>query len=109
LRDDLVEDAGGLGGLDVAGVVHGVLRSFGRAVLSVKSSEHQSAAPCQEQCSLFCAPLSSWHTDHMTATRTARERARAELTQEIKDEARRQLAEVGAHGLSLRAVARELG
>jgi AcrR family transcriptional regulator len=45
----------------------------------------------------------------MTATRTARERARAELTQEIKDEARRQLGEVGAHGLSLRAVARELG
>ncbi|KDN23941.1 TetR/AcrR family transcriptional regulator [Amycolatopsis rifamycinica] len=45
----------------------------------------------------------------MTVTRTARERARAELTQEIKDEARRQLAEVGAHGLSLRAVARELG
>jgi AcrR family transcriptional regulator len=31
------------------------------------------------------------------------------LTQEIKHEARRQLAEVGAHGLSLRAVARELG
>src|SRR5262249_39281787 len=45
----------------------------------------------------------------MTATKTARERARAELTQEIKDEARRQLAEVGAQGLSLRAVARELG
>ncbi|MEU0530154.1 TetR/AcrR family transcriptional regulator [Amycolatopsis tolypomycina] len=45
----------------------------------------------------------------MTATRSARERARAELTQEIKDEARRQLAEVGAQGLSLRAVARELG
>src|ERR1700756_1738163 len=40
---------------------------------------------------------------------TARERARAELTREIKEEARRQLAEVGAHGLSLRAVARELG
>ena len=45
----------------------------------------------------------------MPATRTARERARAELTQEIKDEARRQLGEVGALGLSLRAVARELG
>ncbi len=45
----------------------------------------------------------------MPATRTARERARAELTQEIKDEARRQLGEVGPHGLSLRAVARELG
>jgi AcrR family transcriptional regulator len=40
---------------------------------------------------------------------TARERARAELTREIKEEARRQLAEAGAHGLSLRAVARELG
>ncbi|NIH85940.1 TetR/AcrR family transcriptional regulator [Amycolatopsis granulosa] len=45
----------------------------------------------------------------MPATRTARERARAELTREIKDEARRQLGEVGPHGLSLRAVARELG
>src|SRR5579859_6882260 len=43
------------------------------------------------------------------APRTARERARAELTREIKEEARRQLAEVGANGLSLRAVARELG
>jgi AcrR family transcriptional regulator len=45
----------------------------------------------------------------MNAGRTARERARAELTQEIKDEARRQLALSGAGGLSLRAVARELG
>ena len=45
----------------------------------------------------------------MTAIRTARERARAELTGEIKDEARRQLAASGASGLSLRAVARELG
>src|ERR1700748_1322533 len=43
------------------------------------------------------------------AARTARERARAELTREIKEEARRQLAEVGGNGLSLRAVARELG
>ena len=40
---------------------------------------------------------------------TARERARAELTREIKEEARRQLAATGADGLSLRAVARELG
>jgi AcrR family transcriptional regulator len=45
----------------------------------------------------------------MSAIRTARERARAEVMQEIKDEARRQLATVGAAGLSLRAVARELG
>ncbi|HKS48428.1 MAG TPA: TetR/AcrR family transcriptional regulator [Amycolatopsis sp.] len=45
----------------------------------------------------------------MSAIRTARDRARAELTREIKDTAKRQLTEVGAHGLSLRAVARELG
>lgn len=45
----------------------------------------------------------------MTAIQNARERARAELTREIKDEARRQLAGSGAAGLSLRAVARELG
>ena len=49
----------------------------------------------------------------MTATqnapRTARERARAELTREIKEGARRQLGATGADGISLRAVARELG
>ncbi|MFC4912767.1 TetR/AcrR family transcriptional regulator [Actinomadura gamaensis] len=45
----------------------------------------------------------------MNASRTARERARAELTREIKAEARRQLAASGAQGLSLRAVSRELG
>lgn len=41
--------------------------------------------------------------------RLARDRARAEVTAEILEIARRQLAEVGAAGLSLRAVARELG
>jgi AcrR family transcriptional regulator len=40
---------------------------------------------------------------------TVRERARAELSREIKEEARRQLAASGAGGLSLRAVAKELG
>jgi AcrR family transcriptional regulator len=40
---------------------------------------------------------------------SARERVRAELTDEITDAARRQLAEVGAAALSLRAVAREVG
>lgn len=40
---------------------------------------------------------------------TARARARAELTHEIKEVARRQMAEHGAAALSLRAVARELG
>ncbi|GHB02537.1 TetR/AcrR family transcriptional regulator [Streptomyces chryseus] len=45
----------------------------------------------------------------MSTTRGARERARAEVTAAIKDEARRQLAAEGAAKLSLRAVARELG
>lgn len=40
---------------------------------------------------------------------TARERARIELTKDIKQIARRLLSEHGAGGLSLRAVARELG
>jgi len=44
-----------------------------------------------------------------SVARTARQRARAELTREITEEARRQLAAVGADALSLRAVARELG
>ena len=44
-----------------------------------------------------------------SAPRTARQRVRAELTTEIKDIARRHLAESGADGLSLRAVAREMG
>lgn len=43
------------------------------------------------------------------APTTARARARAELVDEIKAAGRRQLAEVGASELSLRAVARELG
>ena len=47
-----------------------------------------------------------WHPDVVP---TVRERVRAELTAEITDAARRQLAEVGAPALSLRAVARELG
>ncbi|MFI5959392.1 TetR/AcrR family transcriptional regulator [Cryptosporangium sp. NPDC051539] len=45
----------------------------------------------------------------MSAPRTARARAREELTREIKAAASRQLTDVGAAALSLRAVARELG
>ena len=45
----------------------------------------------------------------MTVVRTARERARTDIVAAIKAEAARQLASVGAPGLSLRAVARELG
>ena len=44
-----------------------------------------------------------------THFRGARERARAELTQEIKAAARARLAKDGASGLSLRAVSRDLG
>jgi AcrR family transcriptional regulator len=40
---------------------------------------------------------------------SARERVRSEVTAEITAAARRQLADVGAAGLSLRAVAREVG
>ena len=40
---------------------------------------------------------------------SARERVRTEVTAEITAAARRQLADVGASGLSLRAVAREVG
>ena len=50
-----------------------------------------------------------WQTGPMSAGRSARERVRAELTREIKEAARRQLAAEGAPHLSLRAVARELG
>jgi AcrR family transcriptional regulator len=50
--------------------------------------------------------ISPWHPAEVP---TARERVRAELTAEITDAARRQLAEVGAAALSLRAVAREVG
>jgi AcrR family transcriptional regulator len=53
--------------------------------------------------------LSFRYTRLMNAPRTARERARAELTAEILAAARRQLGEDGAAGLSLRSVARELG
>ncbi|MEI8407050.1 MULTISPECIES: TetR/AcrR family transcriptional regulator [unclassified Kribbella] len=45
----------------------------------------------------------------MNAGRTARERARAELTDQIKAAARRQLATEGAERLSLRAISREMG
>jgi AcrR family transcriptional regulator len=45
----------------------------------------------------------------VNASRTARERVRAELTREITETARRQLATDGAAALSLRAVAREMG
>lgn len=67
------------------------------------------AGRSQEQCSLLCALLSNDRMDGMTASQTARQLARAELTRAIKEAATRQLAETGAAALSLRAVARDLG
>jgi AcrR family transcriptional regulator len=62
--------------------------------------------------SLLIGALGDGTLNGMTAgtkAPTARERARAQITQEIKEEARRQLVAGGAQQLSLRAVARELG
>jgi AcrR family transcriptional regulator len=61
----------------------------------------------RERCSWLGAAL--WYAARVNASRTARERVRAELTREITEIARRQLATEGAAGLSLRAVAREMG
>jgi AcrR family transcriptional regulator len=57
-----------------------------------------------------CATISSMTTQtEKSIPRTARERARAEITREILDAALRQLATDGAPALSLRAIARDLG
>jgi AcrR family transcriptional regulator len=53
------------------------------------------------------APITTGRIDRVPST--VRDRVRAEVTAEITAVARRQLAEVGAAGLSLRAVAREVG
>jgi AcrR family transcriptional regulator len=50
-----------------------------------------------------------WQSEHMTSTTGIRARVRAEVVHEIKQEARRQMAEAGSSVLSLRAVARQLG
>jgi AcrR family transcriptional regulator len=53
--------------------------------------------------------MSQTERDRPSVLRAARERTRAEITREILDVARRHLATDGASGLSLRAIARELG
>jgi AcrR family transcriptional regulator len=53
--------------------------------------------------------MSQTERDRPSMLRAARERSRAEITREILDAARRHLATDGASGLSLRAIARELG
>ncbi len=72
----------------------------------------------QEQCSHLLSVISSPCDDQgmseatdqrPSAPRTARERARAQITAEILDAARGYLATDGAPALSLRAIARDLG
>ena len=53
--------------------------------------------------------MSQTERDRPSVLRAARERTRAEITREILAAARRHLATDGASGLSLRAIARELG
>ena len=53
--------------------------------------------------------MSQAEQDQPSVLRAARERTRAEITRQILDTARRHLATEGASGLSLRAIARELG
>jgi AcrR family transcriptional regulator len=53
--------------------------------------------------------MSQGEQERPSVLRAARERTRAEITRQILDAARRHLATEGASGLSLRAIARELG
>jgi AcrR family transcriptional regulator len=81
-----------------------------RAALSLEIKRRRATAKKQEQCSPFWSALFLCGTlDDMSVIRGARERARAEITAAIKEEARRQVAAEGPARLSLRAVARELG
>jgi AcrR family transcriptional regulator len=59
--------------------------------------------------SILAIALEIRHHGAMPAATGARARVRAEITQEILDAARRQLADDGSAALSLRAVAREVG
>src|SRR5437762_4186181 len=53
--------------------------------------------------------MSQTGPERPSVLRAVRERSRAEITRQILDTARRHLATDGASGLSLRAIARELG
>src|SRR5712691_1588587 len=64
---------------------------------------------CDDQCMTDEKDQASNGKRRPSAPRTARERARAEITGEILDAARGYLATDGAPALSLRAIARDLG
>ncbi len=72
----------------------------------VRADAHE----CRAMLCIHDAALRTWHARLVAETRSTglRARVRAELTEEIKAIARRQLATTGAD-VSLRAVARELG
>src|ERR1700751_1788393 len=63
----------------------------------------------QRRAALLLGERCSGRLALMNASQTARERVRAELIREITEIARRPLATEGGAGLSLRAVAREMG
>jgi AcrR family transcriptional regulator len=81
-----------------------------RAVFAHPSLFVKSNALDCAHCSRWCCTVARVYTSApVGAPGTARARARAELTAAILQAAREQLAEVGPAGLSLRAVARQLG
>ena len=77
-------------------------------MLSLRTTVHRRRSPSRAVLSFVVTALDRCDTRAMTAAGT-RARVRAALTREIVDAARRHLAADGAAGLSLRAVARELG
>lgn len=78
-------------------------------MLSLWISEHRARAHVKSDALRIdrCSPVG--HAGRVNASRTARELARANLTQAIKDAARHQVALEGAGRLSVRAVARDIG
>ena len=77
-----------------------------RAVLSFAGEPPPVPECCQEHCSLLRSVLADGHHHHVPS---ARARVRAELTAEITDAARRQLAEVGAATLPMSPIAGLVG
>lgn len=81
-------------------------------MLSVENSEHLTRIKSKSDDRIRVRRSDLWLTCLMDETGRAtgvRALARAQMTAEILDAAREQLAEQGAGGLSLRAVAREVG
>src|ERR1700730_17969675 len=80
-----------------------VFRTLPRNVKSTRRTSVQCAPPRN------IGAVNAPPTARQNAPRTAREKARAELTREVKDVARGLIERDGAAALSLREVSRELG